>query len=533
MLASEKTHAGTDDHSQMEIQVVADIVRKHGQERPEAIAMIYNGQETSYGNLDQRTNQVANGLIAAGLAPQTRVAHIDKNADNFYELLYGTAKSNTVLVSVNWRLAAPEVAFVINDAQAELLFVGPDYYALVEGLRDELSTVKTVIALNGGHPQWESYEEWRDRQTTADPYLPIAADDVAMQLYTSGTTGHPKGAQLTNENIMTGLRGADAYVPLAVDDVNLVCMPFFHIAGSAWGNVGLYQGIQNVIMREIIPAEILRLIETYGVTTAFFVPAVILFMLQTPTIQTTDLSSLKLIVYGASPIPLDLLRRALTVFGCDFVQVYGLTETTGTITCLPAADHLDATSPRLRSCGKPLPTAEIRIVDVQGNEMPVGEVGEIICRSLLNMKGYWNLPEATAVALRDGWFYSGDAGYLDEDGYVYIYDRIKDMIISGGENIYPAEVESAIFAHPAVADAAIIGVPDDTWGESVKAVVVVKPGSEVTAEELIAFARERIAGYKAPKSVDFVEALPRNPSGKILKRELRRPYWEGYERHVN
>jgi acyl-CoA synthetase (AMP-forming)/AMP-acid ligase II len=242
---------------------------------------------------------------------------------------------------------------------------------------------------------------------------------------------------------------------------------------------------------------------------------------------------MKTILYGASPIPLDLLRTGMQTFGCDFVQGYGLTETCGAAICLAPADHDPAGSPRMRSCGRPLPGVEVRIVDPLGRDLPPGEVGEIIIRSGLNMVGYWRRPEDTAKTLRDGWLHTGDAGYRDAEGYVYIHDRVKDMIVSGAENIYPAEVESALFGHPAIADVAVIGVPDEKWGEAVKAVIVLKPGASAEAAEIIAFARTRIAAYKAPKTVDFVDVLPRNPSGKLLKRELRKPYWEGRDRQVN
>jgi acyl-CoA synthetase (AMP-forming)/AMP-acid ligase II len=258
----------------------------------------------------------------------------------------------------------------------------------------------------------------------------------------------------------------------------------------------------------------------------------ILFLLQAPQCRATDFSKLELILYGASPAPVDLIRNALKTFGCAFAQVYGLTETTGAITYLPPQDHVGRAAERLKSCGKPMTGVEIRILDASGHELPPGEVGEVVCRTAQNMLGYWNLPEATAAAIRDGWLHTGDAGYLDGDGYLYIYDRVKDMIISG-ENVYPAEVENALFGHPAIADVAVIGVPDETWGEAVKAVVVCKPGANVSAGELIEFARARIAGFKVPRSIDFVDALPRNPSGKLLKRELRKPYWADQERQVH
>jgi long-chain acyl-CoA synthetase len=260
----------------------------------------------------------------------------------------------------------------------------------------------------------------------------------------------------------------------------------------------------------------------------------LLFMLQTPGCQGTDFSSLRLIAYGASPIPLELLKNAMATFGCAFEHWYGMTEMTGVITTLPYADHDEAGGDRLRSCGKPIATMRgLRVLDASGGEAPVGEVGEIVLRSDQVMLGYWNQPEATASAIRDGWFYTGDAGYLDADGFLYIHDRVKDMIISGGENIYPAEVESALFGHPAVADVGVIGVPDERWGEAVKAIVVRRAGVAVTEAELITYCRECIANYKAPKSVDFADTLPRNASGKILKRELRAPYWVGRDRQVN
>ncbi|MGE5595641.1 MAG: fatty acid--CoA ligase [Hyphomicrobiales bacterium] len=513
---------------------IADLPRHWAAETPDNVALSFEGRDTPYRELNRRAHQVANGLAAEGCRPESRVALIDKNSDLFFEVFFGAAQANEVLVAVNWRLAPPEVAYVINDAQAEVLFVGEEFVPVIERIRGELKTVRKIIALQGGHAEWEPYERWRDRQSDADPQVAVGPDDVAIQMYTSGTTGHPKGAQLTNKNLFTllpmAIREWGTWSPR---DVNLVAMPLFHIAGSGWGLVGLAAGAKTVIMRDVIPPAILAAIPEHGVTKALFVPAVLLFLLQTPGVQETDFSTLELIAYGASPIPLDLLRNALATFKCGFAQLYGLTETTGAVTYLPPEDHDPAGNERMRSCGKALSTCEIRVVDAEGNSLPAGQVGEIIVRSDQVMKGYWNLPQETAGAIRGEWFHTGDAGYLDADGYLYIHDRVKDMIVSGGENVYPAEVESALFGHPAVADVAVIGVPDDRWGEAVKAIVVKKPGADVTPEELIAFARERVAGYKAPKSVDFAESLPRNPSGKILKRELREPYWAGRERRVN
>ncbi|MGE3075269.1 MAG: fatty acid--CoA ligase [Dehalococcoidia bacterium] len=521
--------------TEIRIESLADVTRAHAEARGAKPALIFEGRTTTFAELDRRASQVANGLIAAGLKPQARVAYLDKNSDRFFEALFGATKANDVLVAVNWRLAPPEVAYVVNDAMAEVLFVGQEFFPIVEKILPDLKTVKKVIALDGSHEGWESFDAWRDAQSSNDPHLEIKPDDVAIQMYTSGTTGHPKGAQLTNENFLSLLPGATKEwgKVWTADDVNLVCMPLFHIAGSGWGIVGLYAGASAIIIRDIIPPEILKAIPQYGVTRALFVPAVLLFLVQTPGVESTDFSTLQFIAYGASPIPLDLLRTAITTFKCEFAQLYGLTETTGAVTYLPPEDHDPNGNQRMRSCGRAIAGAVIRIVDAEGEELPTGEVGEIIVKSRQNMKGYWNLPDETAKAIRGEWFHTGDAGYMDADGYLYIHDRVKDMIVSGGENVYPAEVESALFGHPAIADVAVIGVPDDRWGEAVKAIVVKKPGAEVDPADIIAFARERIAGYKVPKSVDFADVLPRNPSGKILKRELREPYWAGRDRQVN
>ncbi len=310
-------------------------------------------------------------------------------------------------------------------------------------------------------------------------------------------------------------------------------MPLFHVAGVNIGLIGNAQGCKNVILKDVDPSVILSLIQDYRINIAFMVPAVILMMLQAPTIETADLSSLKQVIYGASPIAEDVLRRAQDRFGCDFIQVYGLTETTGAGTYLPPEAH-DPARGKLRSCGLPNPGMEVAIIGDDGQPVAQGAVGEIMIRGGAIMKAYWNRADATAEAIdADGWFKTGDAGYLDEEAYVYIHDRVKDMIVSGGENIYPAEVENALFGHPSVADAAVIGVPDDRWGEAVKAIIVRKPGEAADAGAIIQWAKTQIAGYKVPKSIDFIDALPRNPSGKILRRELREPYWAGRDRKVN
>jgi long-chain acyl-CoA synthetase len=370
-----------------------------------------------------------------------------------------------------------------------------------------------------------------------DAGTPSEPGDVAMQLYTSGTTGLPKGVMLANANLGALIGRVGAGWSLDATSVNLVAMPLFHIGGSGWALVGMNSGCHSILVREFVPGEILDLLVRHRVTNALFVPAMLQFMADVPGAASRDYAALRSIVYGAAPITNEVLLRAMRTFRCGFIQVYGLTESTGAITELGPEDH-DPEGPRvrlLRSAGKPFPWVEIRMVDpATGQDCPPGQVGELWTRSPQNMRGYWQKPADTAAALvADGWLRTGDAGYRDPEGYIFLTDRVKDMIITGGENVYPAEVENALSGHPAVADVAVIGVPDDRWGETVKAIVVRRPGTDPSPAEIIAYAREQLAHFKCPTSVDFMDALPRNPSGKILKRELREPHWKGRERRIN
>ncbi len=517
---------------------LSEVTRKNAELRGDAVATVFEGRETTFGVFNRHCNQVANGLATLGVQPQKHIAYLGKNSDLYFELLYGAAKARAILAPVNWRLAPPEIAYIVNDCAAEVLFVGPEF---VDGLRafaHQLTTVRHIVAMEGATLEWQDFSRWRDAQSAAEPDRTPMPDDVAIQLYTSGTTGHPKGVMLSHRNLCQprkreedDTREWNVWTP---DDVSLIAMPVFHIGGSGAQIWAMYAGAKSVIRREFDPATVLDDFVAHGISKLFLVPAAMQFIVRLPQARSVDYSRLKFMMYGASPIPLDLLRECMDVFGCGFVQMYGMTETTGTIVALEPEDHTPEGSPRMRSAGKPLPGVEVAILDAEGRQLPPREVGEIATRSVSNMVGYWNLPEATRRTMgADGWLRTGDAGYLDEDGYVYVHDRVKDMIISGGENVYPAEVENAVFGHPAVAEVAVIGVPDDTWGESVKAVVVLKDGQTATDDEIMAFARTRIAGYKTPRSVDFIDALPRNPSGKILKRELRAPYWADKDRQVN
>lgn len=519
-----------------QITSMADIVRVHGTARADKDCLIQGDRVLSWGDMYARAQKVANGLSALGVGVQDRVAFLDKNGIAHFDVFFGAALLNAVCVDVNWRLAAPEVEYIVNDAEAKVLVVGPDFVPILDAIASRLTTVTTILVI-GGHPAHEDFDTWVARQNGGDPHVPAANEDVAFQLYSSGTTGRPKGVMLTNRNFFALLPMAKDMWELGPDTVNMVAMPLFHIGGGGWAMAGMYEGCSSVIVRDLDPALVIKLIGERRITHGFLVPAALQFMLMVPGAETADYSSLKVIVYGASPISEEVLARSIQVFKCKFWQTYGLTETTGAIINLAPSDH-DLSGPnrhRLRSCGVPGPGVELRIVDTDTmTDCPQGKVGEIWIRSPQVMKGYWKMPEETAKSIdAQGWFRTGDAGYVDADGYVYIHDRVKDMIVSGGENVYPAEVENVLMSHPGIADVAVIGVPDEKWGETPKAVVVRAAGSQVSEQEIIDFARERLAKFKCPTSVDWIEALPRNPSGKILKKDLREPYWVGHERRVN
>lgn len=518
------------------ISTIGGIVRTHGPALGSKTALILGDRQQSWADLYQRSCQMAQALKAVGVGGQDRVAFLDKNGIEHFEVFYGCGLLNAVSVDVNWRLAAPEVLYIVNDAQAKVLVVGPEFVPILEAIADQLTTAKTIVVI-GGHERYPSYEDFIASGSATDPNATVAPDDVAFQLYSSGTTGRPKGVMLTNNNFFALIPFAQEVWGFTDHTVNMAAMPLFHIGGGGWATAGHTMGATTVIVRDINPVEMIQMFGKHRITHAFVVPVLLQFMLMVPDLDKADFSSIELIAYGASPISEEVLAGSLNAFKTNFMQIYGLTETTGATTILMPEEH-DLTGPKkglLRSCGKVVPGMQLRVVDADtGKDMPVGEVGEIWVKGPQVMKGYWNMPEETAKSITpEGWFRTGDAAYLDAEGYVYIYDRVKDMIVSGGENVYPAEVENALMGHPAIADVAVIGVPDEKWGEVPKALVVRKPDTAVTEEEILSFARERLAGFKTPKSVDWIDALPRNPSGKILKKDLRAPYWQGKERQVN
>jgi long-chain acyl-CoA synthetase len=516
------------------IRCFADIPRAYGRSTPDRPALIFDGRTTTWRQWDRRSNQAAHALRASLSAPQARFGYLAKNSDRFFELYMGAAKSGTVLVPVNWRLAAPEIAVILDDAQVEIVFVDREFHGLLRSIRRELPQMRNMVCIDATFEDCIDYESWRDAQPDTDPDPPSADDDVVIQMYTSGTTGLPKGVQISNRNLIANLGQVDteANGRWSAQDVAIVPLPLFHAGGSTYGMYAPYAGGCVVLLREATASLILQAFRQHPVTKLGIVPALLAAILDHPDCAGTDFEHFDMLTYGGSPISADVLERGLRTLNCGFLQMFGMTESTTVGTVLSPEDHDPARPELLTSCGRPSSRTELRIVDFDGTDLPAMETGEILLRGDFITQGYWRRPEATAAAIRDGWYHSGDAGYLDEQGYLHVRDRLKDMIVSGGENVYPAEIESALSRHPGIADVAVIGVPDARWGEAVKAVIVPRAGFTLDAAEVIAFARTLIAGFKCPKSIDIVETLPRNPSGKLLKRVLREPYWKGMERQV-
>ncbi|MGI9029738.1 MAG: AMP-binding protein, partial [Ilumatobacteraceae bacterium] len=437
-------------------------------------AMLRDGGSITYAELNVRSTRVAQALRASGVDAGDRVAMIDKNSAEQFELFFGAAKLGAIPAPVSFRLSAPEIRAVLDDAQPAVWVVGPEFAAFA----DLAGAGATVLSIGADGPG-QRYDEWRDAHPADDLQFAAAPGDTAFLLYSSGTTGSPKGIEISHANVDSSFTIYRSLMGLDERAAVLVALPLFHVGGTGWALVGFIEGATNVIVRDIVPAPLAELMEREQITDAALVPAVLQFMLQVPGIEERDFSALRAILYGAAPISEPVLREALRVFGCDFYQAYGLSETSGTTVLLAAADH-DPDGPhqqRLRSGGVPVPGHEAKVVNpVTGEQVETGEVGEILLRGPNVMKGYWGRPDLTAAAVVDGWFRTGDAGYLDADGYVYLHDRVKDMIVSGGENIYSVEIERAIADHPGVADVAVIAVPSERWGETPKAFVVPAAG---------------------------------------------------------
>ncbi len=501
-------------------QPVADYPRFHAARTPDDVAYIDRGAICTYAQLDKRSNQVANGIIGAGCRPGDRLAYLGINSGAYVETFFAANKAKVVYVGVNWRLTPVELDYILNDAGVKLIFCDAQFMPMLETLREKVPSIERIINVDA-----LAFAEWRGGFSAEDPQNEHAPQDTILQVYTSGTTGKPKGVVITNAAMSEQRRSEDGYGDWYIrsDEKETIinALPNSHIAGPGWLLVGIFRGAKLILMAAPDPGEFLDLIENERVTHLLAVPVVLQMMLEQQIEKPRDLSSLKIYHYGASPIAPALLKQAIEVVQCGFCQLYGMTETTGTMTVMGPEFH-DINKPeRLKSCGRAVPGVQIKICDPDGNELPTGDSGEIWLKTGAVMKEYWNKPEATAEAIVDGWYRTGDGGHLDDEGFLYVTDRIKDMIISGGENVYSTEVENALYEHPAVAETAVVGVPDEKWGEKIKGVVVFAKDQTATEEELIAFLRERLAGYKIPRLYEFIDALPRTASGKVQKFKLR------------
>ncbi len=486
-------------------------------------------QSLNFSQARDHVNRIAGAMQASGLKAGDRAGILAKNSVNNICVFLACARLGVVAVGLNYRLTQPEVEFIASDAELAMLFFDNEF----DGLRGDYLRSRPGVCFDSGDPA-QQFSDW---MAGAQPVSESKAggEDVLFQMYTSGTTGLPKGVLITHRNVllmsyqapMTTGRGS------RVGEVGLVVAPVFHAVGLVGALLGVIYGGSMIIHRDYDPVGMIDTLVNEKINVTAVIPVMLQFSIAcVPDIAERDFSHLNSITYGASPIGEDLLKQCMDIFKCDFVQGYGQTEATLALTFLTAQDHEKALSGRpelLRSCGRAVFGTEIRIVDAKGKTLPNGEIGEIVARGPQLMKGYWKRDEATASTIVDGWLHTGDAGRMDDEGYVYIQDRVKDMIISGGENIYPAELENVLMSHPQIADAAVVGAPSEKWGEIPVAVLVSGGNPELTPEELVEFCRDKLAGYKIPRAVEYVDALPRNPTGKILKKDLRAQFHDKYE----
>jgi len=505
-----------------DIKTLGDIPRHWARVRPEKAALIDGAGTCSFAALDERANRIANGIIAEGLKPGMNAGFLGKNSSLYFQLLFGANKAGCALSPLNWRLAAPELAAVVEDAQLTLMFVDTEFAANARAVRECSTQPFRIIEIDpGGKPS--ELDAWLASMSAQDPNLPVEPQSTALLIYTSGTTGKPKGVQLSHGgfNQMRLCEHLEPALQWQADDVMMMVMPNFHLVGSGLSVQSLYNGSTLSILPALDAGQLLKVISRDRPSVVALVPTAIQMLLDHPDSKTTDFSSLRLVMYAGSPISSRLLQRALGEMKCQFMQFYGATESSGAITLLRPEQHVMDDEGKLKSCGTPLPLIDIKLIDPQGREVGVGEVGEVVVRSPSLFTGYWNQPDATAAVLKDGWYRTGDAGRCDTEGLFYLVDRVKDMIVTGGENVYSAEVEQALQKHPAVKMCAVIGLPDAKWGERVVAIIQAADGFVPTQDDLIAHCRPLIAGYKIPKEVRFVEAFPMTATGKVLKRIVR------------
>jgi len=517
--------------SRYKIDTFAHIIHRHALLQPDQEAFVYGSDRITFSEFNARVNSLIHALQAMGVKKGDVIGIFSWNCLGFAEVYGAAMKGGFIASPFNTRLKERELEYVINYSEANSLLVGPELMEMANQLRPHLPKVKNFISLEASVPDMIYHRDLLTNYSKAEPDVQVDEDDPVCILYTSGTTGMPRGALYTQRFLIDDTESLVIDMGLQPGHRHVQITPLFHIAGNQHFRGSLYMGGCNIIMKFFDPAATLQTIQDERATHIDIVPTHVAAMLNLPDLDKYDISSLKFLWYGGSPMPLEVLKKGMKVFGPIVAQGYGQTESGPNISHLSREDHNVLDRPekeqrKLRSAGRPDIGVQVRIVDEKGNDVQPGEVGEILARSKHIMVGYWHKPEETNTTLVNGWLHTGDMGYCDEEGYLYIADRKKDMIISGGENVYPREVEEVLYEHPAVLEAAVIGVPDPYWVERVHAVVVTRKGMSTTAEELITFCKKRIAGYKAPKDIEFVDSLPKNAAGKILKRELREKYWK-------
>ncbi len=513
-----------------EVRTLGEFIEYHARKTPDRRALVWSDRNISFAEYDAAANRIAHGLLERGVASGDRVGFLGLNSPDFYLALIGTAKTRAAFTVFNWRLSIPELAQLIADSGTRLTIVERGLEAMwTAALTASGNSIETIWI-----DETETLETIFTAQPATRPELFISEEDVAIQLYTSGTTGLPKGVMLTHGGF-NRIRLCEHLEPTfqwTDDDIFINPLPNFHLLSIGIAFQCLYNGVSVSIVRQFDPAVVLKTIEHDRPTLLTLTPTMIQMLLDHPAAATTDFSSLRLTLYAGSPISLGLIKRAIAMMPGKFMQFYGATEASGAFSILRPDEHDLEDEARLQSCGRPLPLIDFKIVDCAGNEVPDGDPGELLIRAPAITSGYWNQPDATAKVLENGWYRSGDVARRDAEGLYYIVDRVKDMIVSGGENIYSAEVENALSTHPEVGMVAVIGVPDPRWGEAVMACIIRKADSTLDEAALLAHARERLAGYKVPKAVTFMDSFPLVPSGKVSKKDLREPYWAGVGRGV-
>ena len=519
------------------MRFIGEMITRGARYYPDNLATVFKDIHFTYKELNDRVNQVGNALLKAGIRRGDRVGILCYNCHFYQEIFYGISKTGGVATTINWRLAPRELEFIINDAEVRILFVADRFWGQIEPIRDKLSTVKQYIMIGDPASDTIRYEKFLGSGSKEELRIDLDPHEPFWQLYTSGTTGRPKGVMVTHRNSL-----ADTEHNIIGNRLNrdkqiwILVLPMFHIALKMM-LIAAYVRAGMVFMDKFDPKEICETIEREKCTNLAIGPSMWQMFMNYPELDQYDISSLKYCSYSTAPMPPITIKRLMEKFpNIVFFSTYGLTEACSSLTILPNDQHVldgpEHLHKRLASLGRPIDGVDIRIVDENGEDCPVGKIGEIIGRGDNIMKGYWRLPEETQKTLKEGWLYTGDMGYWDEYGYIYMADRKKDLIISGGENIYPKEVEDVIREVKGVVDVAVIGVPDEKWGEAVTAVVMKDPNSSVTGEDIIQYCAQNIAGYKKPKNVVLVSELPRNPVGKILKKVLREKYWQGRDTKV-